>query len=70
MISYSSLESFKTVAELQVNLIPGGAAYFIVEGDKITGKCNSEKFDIPTLQVGTTPSKNGGAMRAISEKKL
>ena len=69
MISYSSLESFKTVAELQVNLIPGGAAYFIVEGDKITWKCNSEKFDIPTLQVGTTPSKNGGAMRAISEKK-
>ncbi len=70
MIPYSSLESFKTVAQLQVNLIPGGAAYFIVENDKITWKCSSDKFDIPSLQVGTTPSKNGGAMRAIREKKV
>lgn len=70
MIPYSSIESFKLFAEMQVNIIPGGVAYFLVEGDKITWKCNSNIFDIPNLQVGVTPSKNGGAMRAISEKRV
>lgn len=69
MIKVSSIDSFKVFAELQVNLIPGGAAYFIVEGDKITWKLASKVFDMPNLKVGVTPSKDGGAMRAIKYKK-
>lgn len=68
MLLFSDLNSFKTTAELHVNIIQGGIAYFIVEGDKITWKCNSKTFDLPNLKVGVTPSKNGGAMRAISQK--
>ncbi|HEY1406563.1 MAG TPA: methyl-accepting chemotaxis protein, partial [Spirochaetota bacterium] len=56
-------------AQLQANLVPGGVAYFIVEGDKITWKFASDIFDLPNLKVGVTPSKDGGAMRAIRDKK-
>lgn len=69
MLLLSNLDSFKTIVELQVNLIPGGVAYFIIEGDTITWKCASDIFDLPNLKVGVKPSKNGGAMRAISEKR-
>lgn len=68
MLLLSNLESFKAVAEMQVNLIKDGIAYFIVEGDKITWKCASKVFDLPNLKVGVTPSKGGGAMRAMSQK--
>lgn len=68
MLLLSNLESFKILAELQVNLIPGGIAYFIVEGDTLTWKCASNIFDLPNLTVGVKPSKNGGAMRAIEKR--
>ena len=69
MISILELETFKKMAELQVNLIKGGIAYFVVLGDKIVWKQASDIFDLPNLAVGVTPSKNGGAMRAINQKK-
>ena len=70
MISYSCIEAFKSMAQIQSELIPQGVAYFLVEEDKITWKCNSSNFDIPSLQVGTIPNKNGGAIRAINEKRI
>lgn len=70
MLLISDLESFKLFAELQVNLIPKGVAYFIIEGDTITWKCASSVFDLPNLKIGVTPSKNGGAMRAIAQKTM
>lgn len=70
MIQLSSIDSFKAFAELQADLVPDGVAYFIVEGDKITWKLASKVFDMPNLKVGVTPSKDGGAMRAIKYKKV
>ena len=69
MIKISELPILKTFAELQVNKIPGGAVYFIVEGDTITWKLASEYFDIKNLQVGTKVSNKGGAYHAMSKKR-
>lgn len=69
MLKLSELPILKTFAELQVNKIPGGAVYFIVEGDTITWKLASEYFDIKDLQVGTRISNQGGAYQAISKKR-
>lgn len=69
MIKSSDLEMFKAFAELQVNQVPGGAVYFIVEGNTITWKLSSRSFDIKNLQVGMKISNHGGAYRAIGEKR-
>jgi uncharacterized protein YoxC len=69
MIKLSDLSIFKIFAELQINKIPGGAAYFIVEGDTIAWKLASQSFDIKSLQLGTRISKQGGAYHAMSQKK-
>ncbi|HEX9058982.1 MAG TPA: methyl-accepting chemotaxis protein, partial [Clostridia bacterium] len=68
-INITELDSFKLFAQLQVNLIPGGAVYFIVEGDKVTWKFASDSFDIPNLVVGDTPGKDSNVMCAIRDKK-
>lgn len=69
MIKVSDLAIFKIFAELQINKIPGGAVYFIVEGETITWKVASRSFDIKNLQIGTRISKQGGAYHAINEKR-
>ena len=68
MLLLSSLDSFKEIAMLQANMIPGGVAYFVVEGDTVTWKCASDVFDLPNLKVGVKPSKSGGAMRAMEKR--
>ncbi len=69
MITVSELSTLKVLAELQINLIPGGAVYIITDGNTITWKLSSKVFDIEALKVGNTVSKDGAAVRAMNEGK-
>lgn len=69
MIKLSELDGFKASAELQVNQIPGGVIYFIMDGDNITWKLASEVFDIKMLQVGSKILESSAERQSMKEKK-
>lgn len=69
MFKLSDLATFKIIAELQVNQIPGGVVYFITEGNTITWKLASTSFDIDMLSVGSKIDRNGSAHHAMLEKR-
>lgn len=69
MISLSGIETFKLVAEMQVNIIPGGVLYCVVEGDTITWMVASESFDMDIFNVGNKVSSQGSSIKAIKEQK-
>lgn len=64
----SDLQTFKVMAELQANQIPGGVVYFITEGNTITWKLASTSFDIDTLSIGSKIDKDGGANHAMLKR--
>lgn len=69
MISESELNALKMFAEVQVNLISGGAIFIAVAGDNITWKVASDTFDMDVFNVGTKLAGNSISLRAIAEKK-
>lgn len=68
MISENELNALKMFAELQVNLISGGAIFIVVSGDTITWKVASNTFDMDVFNVGTKLASNSISVRAIAEK--
>lgn len=70
MISINGLEYLKTIAELESNLIPGGALFLAIEGDTFTWRKASDGFDLDIFNVGEKVNQNGIAGRAMKEKKV
>lgn len=70
MILLSELDSCKVLAEVMLNLIPGGALFGIIEGDTIVWERTSDCLDIELFKVGTKLDDNSTTMRAIREKKV
>lgn len=69
MIKLSEIETFKTSAEMQVNQIPGGAMYFVTEGDTITWKLASQVYDLKILQVGGKLIESSAERTCMRERK-
>lgn len=70
MISLSGLDACKALAEIMVDLIPGGALFGIIEGNTISWVKSSDLFDIDILKVGKKLDDNSTTMQAIREKKV
>lgn len=69
MILANQLDAVKTISDLFVNIIPGGAISGVVENDIITWRSVSDTFDYDILGVGTRLESNGIAMKSIHEEK-
>lgn len=52
MISINGLEYIKRMAELQLDMIPGGVLFVYFEGDTIVWRKASTDFDIDLFQIG------------------
>lgn len=69
MVMLSELESCKKLLESNVNFIPGGVLYMIVEGDTIVWVKNSGVINNDIFKVNDKIFENSGIAKAISEKK-
>jgi hypothetical protein len=69
MISINALEYLKASSELQVDLIPGGVIYLIIEGDTFTWRKASKVFDLDLFHVGDKLNSNSIAGRALAENR-
>ncbi|MBV7274600.1 methyl-accepting chemotaxis protein [Clostridium sp. PL3] len=69
MFSIRALDYLKSLAELQVDMIPEGALYLIIEGDTFTWRRASKSFDLNIFQVGEKLNANSIAGRAIRENR-
>lgn len=70
MISIHGVEYIKTIADSQANMIHGGIIYLIIEGDIITWRKQSDKFNLDLFQVGEKISSNSIARKAIKENRV
>ncbi|KHD36703.1 chemotaxis protein [Clostridium acetobutylicum] len=69
MIKVSELDGFKAACELQINQMEEGAVYVIVDGDTVTWKLASEKFDIEELYIGAKVRDDGAERTCIKERR-
>lgn len=69
MIKLSDVEAYKAFAEMQVNQIPGGAVYLIVNGNTIIWKLASASFDVAGFKSGEKLGSESVILQAINEKK-
>ena len=70
MITSASVEHFKDIAPMLVNLIPGGVIFGTTDLEKYTWKLASKTFDMPRFQVGNKFSQGGAADEAIRSRKI
>lgn len=69
MISVNGIEYLKTIAELQVNFVPGGVMYLIIEEDVITWRKSSDHFDLDLFHVRETIKSNSIAAKSMRENQ-
>ncbi|WP_238881641.1 methyl-accepting chemotaxis protein [Clostridium sp. YIM B02551] len=69
MISINGLEYLKAMAELQVNIIPGGILFLVIEGNTITWRKQSEAFKLDLFSVGEVIKSNSMAQKAMNERR-
>jgi len=70
LITLETVESFKSMAAVMANLVPGGIIYVMSNLDEVTWKMASDGFDIASLHVGTKIRVGGALHQAITNKKL
>lgn len=69
MIEDKNVETFKEIAKMQVDLIPGGAIFLIIQGDTFVWKAASKTFDVQAFSVGEKIDDRGATALAIKEKR-
>jgi hypothetical protein len=67
MISINALDYLESVADLQVDTIPGGVIYLIAEGNSYIWRKPSKIFDIDYFQVGDTIEEDSIVAKAMRE---
>jgi hypothetical protein len=70
MISYSSIDSCKALAETLANLVPGGVLFGLLEGDTVVWVKGSDSLELDVLSVGKRLDANSTSMQALREKKV
>ena len=68
MIALSAIESCKSIASALVDLIPGGAAFGLIEGDTFVWVKDSPAFSLEIMTVGNKLKTETTTMKAIREK--
>jgi len=69
-INIKSADILKLVAELETEIIPGGALFLLIADHTITLKLASKKFDLDIFSVGSAVKDTSIAMRAITENQI
>ncbi|OBR90053.1 MULTISPECIES: methyl-accepting chemotaxis protein [Clostridium] len=69
MISINILEQLKAILELQLDMIPGGVLYLIIEGDTFTWRKASKQFNLDMFKVGDKLNSNSVVSRAMKENR-
>lgn len=70
MISVNELESLKVLAQVQVNTIPGGVIFGIIEGDTIVWVKSSDSLNIKLLSVGNKLASDSTTFIAMRQRKV
>lgn len=69
MINLSDLQGFKASAEFQINEIPGGAIYVVVEGDTVTWRISSNTLSTEQFQIGSKIYHASVEKKCMEERK-
>ncbi|OAA93505.1 methyl-accepting chemotaxis protein [Clostridium coskatii] len=69
MISINMLEQLKAILELQLDMIPGGVLYLIIEENTFTWRKASKQFDLDMFQVGDKLNPNSISGKAMKENR-
>lgn len=69
MMTQAEINAFKTIAEMQIDHIAGGAIFFVSEGNKIVWNLSSNGFRISALEAGQTLNPQSCTLKAVREKK-
>lgn len=69
MISINMLEQLKAILELQLEMIPGGVLYLIIEGETFTWRKASKQFDLDMFKIGDKLNSNSVVGRAMKENR-
>lgn len=70
IIQISAINSCKSLAEELVNAIPGGAMFWLVEGNTVVWTKRSEAFGMRIVEVGDTLGDHYASMQAVREKRI
>lgn len=69
MVTSEMAETLKIMAPIIVNIIPGGAIFYITNTDEIIFKEASNAFDVSGVYVGAKIRAGGGSDQAILQKR-
>ncbi|SHN80058.1 methyl-accepting chemotaxis protein [Desulfitobacterium chlororespirans] len=70
MLDQRAINSCKLLAEVLVDAIPGGAMFWLVEGNTVTWTKSSEKFGIQIVKTGDQLDERYSSIRAMKERTL
>lgn len=70
MIHLSAVDSYKALAHILVNAIPGGVRFWLVEGNTVVWTIASKSFDMQIVKVGDVLGDHYASMQAIKQKNV
>jgi hypothetical protein len=68
MIHLSAVDSYKALAHILVNAIPGGVRFWLVEGNTVVWTIASESFGMQIVNVGDVLGDHFASMQAVRKK--
>lgn len=68
MIQLSAVDSYKALAHILVNAIPGGVRFWLVEGNTVVWTIASESFGMNIVKVGDVLGDHYASMQAVKQK--
>lgn len=70
LMNIACIDVLKIVAELESEIIPGGAFFLFIEGRTIKWKVASKTFDLEIFSQGSEVKETSIAVRAMKEKRI
>lgn len=70
MIQLSAVDSYKALAHILVDAIPGGVRFWLVDGNTVVWTVASRSFDMQIVKVGDVLEEYYASMQAIRQKKV
>lgn len=70
MVSIKNENLLRLMAEVEAEVIPGGALFLFIEGRTIKWKVASKTFDLDIFSVGTVVKDTSIAVKAMNERRV
>ena len=70
MLHIKYVDALKMIAELEINVIPGGVLFLFIEGRTIKWKAASKTFDLSIFSIGSDVKETSIAVRAMNERRI